>query len=73
MSNVIWAGNVLNISFGYTVYPDHFFSAHIRDALDQQLRGYQTSVWPEAHASSQSWNNVVSETHVCHLWRPLLW
>ena len=55
------------------MYPDLFFSAHIRDAFSKQLRRYQTSIWPEAHASSQPGNNAVSETTVCDLWWPLLW
>lgn len=58
---------------GCTVYPDFLFSIYIRNALNQQLRGYQTSIWPEAHATSQPWSNVVSETLVCHLRRPLFW
>lgn len=53
--------------------PDYVFSAHIRDALDQQLGGRQTSVRPQAHASPQPRNHVVSETPVCHLWRSLFW
>lgn len=55
------------------LYPDFIVSAYIRDALCQQLRRHQASVWPEAHAGSQPGNNVVSETTVCHLWGPLFW
>ena len=75
LGDVVIQRYTLLITFCFLVvlHPDLFFSTHIRDALNQQLRRRQASIWPEAHAISQPWTNVVSETHVCHLWRPLFW
>lgn len=55
------------------LFPAWFFSFCIRDALHQQFRGCQATIWPAPYATSQSWDNDVSETPLCHLWRPLLW
>lgn len=75
LGDVVIQRYTLFITFCFLVvlHPDLFFSTHIRDAFNQQLRRRQASIWPEAHAISQPWTNVVSETHVCHLWRPLFW